>query len=85
MSDNSASRLAPSRFRLSILMLAAIYPFVTAILYILMPLTDGWPIWQRTAILAPLMVFSIVYGIAPMIQQRFAWFILRQSRPVTID
>ena len=38
------------------LMLAAIYPFVTAILYVLMPLTDGWPLWERTAVLAPIMV-----------------------------
>lgn len=82
MPDASASRPVPSKLRLSMLMLAAIYPFVTAILYVLMPLTDGWPLWERTAILAPVMVFSIVYGIAPIIQRRFAWFILRQPRPV---
>lgn len=81
MSDLSASRPVPSKFRLSLLMLGAIYPFVTAILYVLMPLTEGWPLWERTAILAPIMVFSIVYGIAPTIQRRFAWFILRQPRP----
>ncbi|SSC70596.1 unnamed protein product [Ciceribacter sp. T2.26MG-112.2] len=81
MSDISATRPVPSKLRLSILMLAAVYPFVTAILYVLMPLTDGWPLWERTAILAPVMVFSIVYGIAPTIQRRFAWFILRQPRP----
>ncbi len=81
MADSSNPRHALSKFRLSILMLAAIYPFVAAILYVLMPLTQGWPIWERSAILAPVMVFSIVYGIAPIIQQRFAWFILRQPRP----
>lgn len=81
MSDISATRPVPSKLRLSILMLAAVYPFVTAILYVLMPLTDGWPLWERTAILAPVMVFSIVYGIAPTIQRRFAWFILRQPSP----
>lgn len=72
MADSSNPRPTPSKFRLSILMLAAIYPFVAAILYVLMPLTEGWPIWERSAILAPVMVFSIVYGIAPIIQQRFA-------------
>ena len=81
MSDISATRPVPSKLRLSILMLAVVYPFVTAILYVLMPLTDGWPLWERTAILAPVMVFSIVYGIAPTIQRRFAWFILRQPSP----
>lgn len=81
MSDLSAARPVPSKFRLSLLMLAAVYPFVTAILYVLMPLTEGWPLWERTAVLAPVMVFSIVYGIAPTIHRRFAWFILRQPRP----
>lgn len=81
MTEISVSRPVPSKFRLALLMLAAIYPFVTAILYILMPLTENWPLWARTAVLAPVMVFSIVYGIAPIIQQRFAWFILRQPRP----
>ena len=40
------------------------------------------PIWARTALLAPIMVLSIVYGIAPAIQKHFAWFILRQPRLV---
>jgi antibiotic biosynthesis monooxygenase (ABM) superfamily enzyme len=61
-------------------MLLVVYPFVTAILYVLMPLTEGWPIWARTALLAPIMVLSIVYGIAPTIHKHFAWFILRQPR-----
>ncbi|MBV2185419.1 MAG: hypothetical protein KUL88_12880 [Rhizobium sp.] len=82
MTETSASRPVPSKFRLALLMLAAIYPFVTAILYILMPLTENWPLWARTAVLAPVMVFSIVYGIAPVIQRRFAWFILRRPAPV---
>jgi len=82
MTENSSPRPVPSKFRLALLMLAAVYPFVTAILYILMPLTENWPLWARTAVLAPVMVFSIVYGIAPVIQRRFAWFILRQ--PATV-
>jgi antibiotic biosynthesis monooxygenase (ABM) superfamily enzyme len=81
MTEISVSRPVPSKFRLALLMLAAIYPFVTAILYILMPLTENWPLWARTAVLAPVMVFSIVYGIAPVIQRRFAWFILRRPEP----
>lgn len=82
MSTENASRPIPSKFRLALLMLAAVYPFVTAILYVLLPLTEGWPIWARTLILAPVMVFSIVYAIAPAIQRRFSWFILRQPRSV---
>lgn len=80
MSDLSVSPPIPSKHRLAMLMLLVIYPFVTGILYVLMPLTEGWPIWARTALLAPIMVISIVYGIAPAIQKHFAWFILRQPR-----
>ena len=82
MTHISTSRPIPSKHRLALLMLLVIYPFVTAILYVLMPLTEGWPIWARTALLAPIMVLSIVYGIAPAIQKHFAWFILRQPRLV---
>ncbi len=82
MTHISSSRPIPSKHRLALLMLLVIYPFVTAILYVLMPLTEGWPIWARTALLAPIMVLSIVYGIAPAIQKHFAWFILRQPRLV---
>lgn len=74
------SRPVLSKHRLALLMLLAIYPFVTTILYVLMPLTDGWPIWARTMVLVPIMVGSIVYGIAPTIQRRFAWFIMREQR-----
>ena len=80
MSDPSAFRATPSKHRLAILMLLVIYPFVTGILYVLMPLTEGWPIWARTALLAPIMVLSIIYGIAPAIQRHFGWFILRKPR-----
>ena len=82
MTHIPASRPTPSKHRLALLILLVIYPFVTAILYVLMPLTEGWPIWARTALLAPIMVLSIVYGIAPVIQKHFAWFILRQPRLV---
>lgn len=82
MTPISVSRPIPSKHRLALLMLLVIYPFVTAILYVLMPLTEGWPIWARTALLAPIMVLSIVYGIAPAIQKHFAWFILRQPRMI---
>lgn len=80
MSDLSTTQPIPSKHRLAMIMLLVIYPFVTGILYVLMPLTEGWPIWARTALLAPIMVISIVYGIAPAIQKHFAWFILRQPR-----
>lgn len=77
MSAQPAVRPILSKHRLALVMLVVIYPFVTAILYVLMPLTEGWPIWGRTLVLAPIMVLSIIYCISPMIQRHFAWFILR--------
>ena len=71
----------PSKFRLAVIMLVAIYPFVTALLYIVLPLTENWPLWQRTLVIAPVMVFSIIYGIAPAIQRHFGWFVARLPRP----
>ena len=84
MSNSPVARPAPSKHRLAVLMLLVIYPFVTAILYVLMPLTEGWPIWARTLVLAPVMVSSIVYGIAPTLHRHLGWFILRQPRPARI-
>ncbi|MDH4440446.1 MAG: hypothetical protein QE284_08670 [Rhizobium sp.] len=84
MSTASAIRPVPSKHRLAALMLVVIYPFVTAILYVLMPLTQDWPIWARTLVLAPVMVFSIVYGIAPLLNRHLGWFILRQPRPTRL-
>lgn len=80
----SAPRPQPSKLRLSLVMLAIVYPFVTAILYILMPLTEGWPLWERTLLLAPIMVFSIVYFIAPTIQKHLGWFVVRAPRSLSV-
>lgn len=62
-------------------MLIAVYPLITALLYIVLPLTEGWPTWARTLVLAPLMVGSIVFFIAPRIQRHLGWFIARMPRP----
>ncbi|NKN37160.1 hypothetical protein HFC70_12415 [Agrobacterium sp. a22-2] len=83
-SDGNSIRPNPSKVRLAALMLAAVYPLVTGLLYILMPLTEGWPLWARTLILAPIMVLSIVYFVAPFIHRRFGWFVARMPRPRTI-
>jgi hypothetical protein len=36
--------------------------------------------WQRTLLLAPLMVVPIVFGIAPLLQKHFGSFLRRQPR-----
>jgi antibiotic biosynthesis monooxygenase (ABM) superfamily enzyme len=55
--------------------LAGAYPVITAILYAVIPLTGGWLIWQRTLLVAPLMVAAMVWGVIPVVQTRFRGFI----------
>jgi len=71
----------PSKIRLALLMVLAVYPIITALLYVIMPLTEGWATWQRTLVIAPLMVSSIVFVVAPNIQKHLGWFVARLPRP----
>ena len=77
----AAARPNPSKVRLAALMLVAVYPLITTLLYIILPLTEGWPTWGRTLVLAPLMVITIVFFIAPRLQRHLGWFIARMPRP----
>jgi antibiotic biosynthesis monooxygenase (ABM) superfamily enzyme len=70
----------PVRWRLALLTLLGVYPVITAYLYALLPLTEGWEMWQRTLVLAPLMIVSMVYGIAPLLQKYFGWFLRPAAR-----
>ena len=70
----------PVRTRLALLVFIAVYPLVTALLYVIVPLTDGWQTWQRTLVLVPVMVVSLVYFIIPAIQRVFGRFIATGGR-----
>lgn len=81
-SDTPAAPVAPPRSavvavrtRLAFLVFFAVYPLVTALLYVLVPLTAGWETWQRTLVLVPIMVVCLVYFVIPAIQGRFGRFI----------
>ena len=80
-SAQSAGRSGPSptpmpvRIRLAALTLLAVYPFITALLYLVFPLTDGWPLYARTLVVAPLMVVAMMFVIMPLLQRRFGRFI----------
>jgi len=63
------------RLRLALLTFIAVYPFITALLYIIFPLTDGWPLHGRTLVIAPLMVLAMMFGIIPLLQRLFGRFI----------
>ena len=79
MSTATASpAAAQSRFsrpRFALLVLTGVYPLITTILYVLAPLTDGWPIWQRTLVIAPIMVMAMIWGLIPTVQRVFRGFI----------
>ncbi|SHF88804.1 hypothetical protein [Devosia limi] len=75
------NRFASPQIRLALLMMLGVYPIITAYLYILMPLTDGWQMWQRTVVLVPLMVATMVFGLIPALHRHFGWFIAGKARP----
>jgi len=74
-----AKPVAPIRWRQALLTFVAVYPVITLYIYAIFPLTDGWAIWQRTLLLAPLMVLTIVYVIAPWLQKRFGGYIMGKA------
>jgi antibiotic biosynthesis monooxygenase (ABM) superfamily enzyme len=64
-----------ARLRMALVMTIFVYPVVTLYLYILMPLTNGWEMWQRSLVLVPFMATTIVMLIVPFITKRFGAFI----------
>jgi antibiotic biosynthesis monooxygenase (ABM) superfamily enzyme len=64
-----------SRARFAALVLAGVYPVITVLLYLIFPLTEGWMIWQRTLVIAPLMVGVMIWGVIPTVQRVFHGFI----------
>jgi antibiotic biosynthesis monooxygenase (ABM) superfamily enzyme len=74
----SPANTRPTRFsrpRFALLVLLGVYPLITLLLYLVLPLTDGWPIWQRTLLIAPIMVTIMVWGLIPGVQNLFRSFI----------
>ncbi len=61
---------APNRIRLALLVFVFVYPLVTAVMYGIFPLTTHWAIWQRTLVMAPIIVVMMVFVIVPFIQIR---------------
>lgn len=64
-----------SRPRFALLVLAGAYPLVTAILYVVFPLTEEWEIWQRTLIITPPMVSIMIWGLIPGVKKMFRRFL----------
>lgn len=71
----TTSARKPSRLRFALFVFVFVYPLVTALIYLLAPLTPDLAIWQRNLIMVPMIVVSMVYGIIPTIQRHFARFL----------
>lgn len=76
-----APRPAPSKIRFCALLIVAVYPLITTLLYILTPLTAGWAVWQRTIIITPVMCILIIFAVSPSINHHFGWLIAGLPRP----
>ena len=70
MPENQAQTRAPSRLRFALLVFVGVYPLVTALQAIILPLTDGWPMLLRNLVFVPVMVTCMVWGLIPFIQTR---------------
>jgi antibiotic biosynthesis monooxygenase (ABM) superfamily enzyme len=76
-----APRPNPSKLRFAFLMVIAVYPVITVLLHIVMPLTAEWEIWQRTLVITPVMVLSIVFVVSPTVNRHFGWFVAGLPMP----
>ncbi|MBN8632002.1 MAG: hypothetical protein J0L76_14245 [Rhodobacterales bacterium] len=70
MSGNQAQSRAPSRIRFAVLVFLGVYPLVTVLQLILLPLTQGWSLPLRNLVFVPVMVTCMVWGLIPFIQTR---------------
>ncbi len=73
----AASRFSRPRF--AFLVALGVYPLITGLLYLIFPFTDGWLLWQRTLLIVPIMVTTMVWGLIPGVQKHFRGFLNPQS------
>ena len=68
-------RVVFSRVRFAGFVGLGVYPLITALLYIIFPITEGWETWQRTLVIVPLMVAAMTWGLIPGVNRLFGRFI----------
>ncbi|MCL6709469.1 hypothetical protein M8R20_20990 [Pseudomonas sp. R2.Fl] len=64
-----------SKLRLTLVMVAFVYPIVTGLLYAMAPLTESWKVWHRTLVLTPATVTLIVFVVSPLVGKYFKRFV----------
>lgn len=62
-------QLLPLRARFALCVMVGVYPVLTAISVALGPLTAAWPLPARTALMVPLMVVCIIFGVIPLVHR----------------
>lgn len=70
MPENQAQTRAPSRMRFAVLVFFGVYPLVSLLQMIILPLTEGWAMPLRNLVFVPVMVICMVWGLIPFIQTR---------------
>lgn len=58
-----------SRVRFTIAAVLAAYPVVTALLYLVLPLTPEWPLWQKSLLIVPVVVSTMIWLLIPRIHR----------------
>ncbi|MDO1580583.1 hypothetical protein [Rhizobium oryzicola] len=71
---------APHRLRLALVLMLFVYPVITGLLYILVPLTEGWATWHRTLLITPIMVSAIMFVVTPLILRYLHWLVVPRRR-----
>ena len=60
------------RLTFCVLVLAAVYPLVTGLAYVMQAAARDWEIWQRHLVVVPIIVSAMVYVIIPSIHRLLA-------------
>ncbi|ANB36304.1 antibiotic biosynthesis monooxygenase (ABM) superfamily enzyme [Rhodovulum sulfidophilum] len=71
------TRPRPSRPRLALLVGIGVWPIITTLLYLIRPVSQGWPVLLTTLALTPAMVIIMVWGLLPAIHRYFGKFLMR--------
>lgn len=66
MTATRVSSALLARFRFLAILMAGAYLLINALLFLLSPVTAGWPIWAVTAVVVPPMVLGMVYLVIPL-------------------
>lgn len=63
----AAAATQPPRWKLAVATWIGVYPTITALVWLLWPLMNGWPMPARTLLLSSLMVPALVFVVMPRI------------------